>query len=414
MIDKKQLKDSETFCMLPFMHIYGSAGGNLVPCCEAQEEALNNPGETAQESWNNDNYRELRRALANNERPDRCRVCWHNEDSGIDSNRLQWEKDNWADFADKIEVNDDYSMMTDPLWLELKVSNFCNLKCIMCSTHSSYKRVQDMDIIGKYGAVEETRLLRPTDLFASLNEWPDLWEHVHTLQFTGGEPIINQEHYDLLAGIPAHRKPHIKLRYATNISYIKFKKYNLIDIWSEFKHTNIKVSMDGIGDVYDYIREGAEWDNIYGNMLELNNYRGKIDLAAGITVQAHNIFQMPEFYDFWKESPIDLHFVTANILQTPKYLNPSIWHSRYKDAIIEKLRAAESRHPEMDRFATYMENNTDEKYHLYMRMRKYTRDIENRYKPNITLAEMTQKYLGMPLEDMEQVFAQQEQFGVKK
>ena len=31
------LKDSNTFCLLPFMHTYGSANGNLVLCCEAQE-----------------------------------------------------------------------------------------------------------------------------------------------------------------------------------------------------------------------------------------------------------------------------------------------------------------------------------------------------------------------------------------
>ena len=413
MIDKKHLLKSDTFCMLPFMHIYGSARGDLVPCCEAQEVQLNNPGESAQDTWNNDNYRELRRALANGERPKRCDVCWHNEDSGIVSNRQQWQDDNWNDFSDLIEVNDDYSVNNDPLWLELKVSNFCNLKCIMCSTFSSYKRSQDRDILNKYGGHHTDELMRPTTLFESLNQWPDLWEHVHTLQFTGGEPIINQEHYDLLAGIPEHRRPHIKLRYATNISYIKFKKHDLIKIWSEFKHTNIKVSMDGIGDVYDYIREGGDWNTVYNNMLVLNQYRGKIDLAAGITVQAHNVFQMPEFYDFWRESPIDLNFITANILQTPKYLNPSVWHSHYKMAIIEKLRGAESRHPEMDRFATYMESNLEEKYAQYMRMRKYTRDIEKRYQPKTNLAEMTKKYLGMELENMEQVFAQQGDFGIE-
>lgn len=412
MIDKKQLQSSSTFCMLPFMHIYGTANGNLVPCCEAQETYLNNPGESAESAWNNDNYRELRRALANGERPDRCDVCWHNEDSGIVSNRQQWEHDNWTDFADIIEVNNDYSVNNKPLWLELKVSNFCNLKCIMCSTFSSYKRSQDIDILNKYGGVHTTELQRPTTLFESLNRWPDLWEHVHTLQFTGGEPIINQEHYDLLAGIPEHRKPHIKLRYATNISYIKFKQYNLIDIWSKFKHTNIKVSMDGIGDVYDYIREGGSWDTVYSNMLELSQYKDKFALATGITVQAHNVFQMPEFYDFWRESPIELSFITANILQRPAYLNPSVWHSKYKEAIIKKLRDAESRHPEMNRFATYMEHNLEEKYANYMRMRKYTRDIEARYKPSITLEQMVEKYLGMPLESMDTVFAQQEQFGV--
>lgn len=399
-LDNKKLSQSKTFCMLPFMHIYGSAGGDMVPCCEAQELPLNNPGETALESWNNENYRELRRAVANGERPKRCEVCWHNEDSGIVSNRQQWEKDNWAEFGEIISVNEDYSVNNPPLWIELKVSNFCNLKCIMCSTHSSYKRVADLDIISKYTKDGyETRLLRPTDLFESLNEWPELWDTVHTLQFTGGEPIINQEHYDLLAGIPAEIKKNIKLRYASNLSYIKFKKHDLVKIWSEFKHVNIKVSMDGIGDVYNYIRQDGDWDTVYANMMALNDVPN-VDLAAGITVQAHNVFQMPEFYDFWKQSPVDLKFITANILQTPKYLSPALWQDGHRDAIIDKLRGAESRHPEMDRFATYMENNTKE-YMIYARMRKYTRDIENRYNPEVTLKQMVKRYLKMPLEGMD-------------
>lgn len=393
--------------MLPYMHIYGSAGGDMVPCCEAQEVPLNNPGETALESWNNDNYKELRRALANDERPERCAVCWHNEDSGIVSNRQQWEHDNWNTFADKISVNDDYSVNNPPYWVELKVSNFCNLKCIMCSTHSSYKRVADLDIISKYTKDGyETRLLRPTDLFASLNEWPELWDHVHTLQFTGGEPIINKEHYDLLEGIPLEAKKRIRLRYASNLSYIKFKKYDLIKIWNEFKHVNIKVSMDGVGDVYNYIRQDGNWDTVYANMMALNDEPG-IDVAAGITVQAHNIYQMPEFYQFWKESPVDLKFITANILQTPNYLSPAIWQGEYRDAIIRKLRANQDEHPEMDRFATYMENNTS-KYMIYARMRKYTRDIEERYKQDINLKKMVKTYLNMPLEGMDIVAQENE------
>ena len=71
---------------------------------------------------------------------------------------------------------------------------------------------------------------------------------------------------------------------------------------------------------------------------------------------------MPEFYQFWKDSPVDLKFITANILQTPNYLSPAIWQGEYRNAIIRKLRANQDEHPEMDRFATYMENNQ----HPYM------------------------------------------------
>lgn len=402
MINKDKLKQSKTFCMLPFMHIYGSAGGDMVPCCEAQEIPLNNPGETALESWNNENYKELRRALAKDERPERCNVCWHNEDSGIVSNRQQWEEDNWEEFSDIIEVNDDYSVTNNPIWIELKVSNFCNLKCIMCSTHSSYKRVKDLDIITKYQKDgHETKLLRPTTLFNSLNSWPELWETVHTLQFTGGEPIINKEHYDLLESIPQHLKHKIKLRYASNLSYIKFKQYDLIKIWNEFKSVNIKISMDGVGDVYNFIRRDGDWDNVYSNMLALNSYP-TIDVAAGITVQSHNVFHMPEFYDFWKTSEVDLKFITANVLQTPRYLTPSVWPAEYREAIISKLKGALDRHPEMQRFINYIESNQPN-IRDYAKMRKYSRDIEERYPMSISLKSLVRDQLGLEIENMASV-----------
>ena len=91
------------------------------------------------------------------------------------------------------------------------------------------------------------------------------------LQFTGGEPIINKEHYDLLESIPTEVKRRINLRYASNLSYIKFKQYDLIKIWNEFRSVNIKVSMDGVGDVYNYIRRDGDWDNVYNNMKVLND-----------------------------------------------------------------------------------------------------------------------------------------------
>lgn len=408
MKDLDKLKQSDTFCMIPFMHIYGTAKGDIVPCCEAQEATMNIQGEHPHETWNSNSYRLLRKALCNGIKVEACDVCWHNEESGIISNREQFLKDSWEDFRDYIKVNDDFTVDNPPLWLELKVSNFCNLKCIMCSTHSSYKRVQDIDIISKYSKNYTTELHHPTRLFKELGEYPGLWDAVKVLQFTGGEPIINQEHYDLLDSIPKDIRHKIRLRYATNISYLKFKQYDLLDIWSQFKSVNIKVSMDGTDDVYNYIREGGDWDTVYSNICVLNDVPN-ITVAVGITVQAHNIYQMPEFYQFWKDSHVNLHFITANILQTPHYLSPAVWHSKYRDAIIAKLKRYVNETPELHKFITYMENNT-RPYAHYMRFRKYTRDIEERYNPCTTLAKMTEKYMDIELESMEQVFAQQKEF----
>ena len=56
----------------------------------------------------------------------------------------------------------------------------------------------------------------------------------------------------------------------------------------------------------------------------------------------------------------------------------------------------------MDRFATYMEN-TQRNMRDYAKMRKYTRDIEERYDPKIKLKAMVKRYLKMDLENMTEV-----------
>ena len=140
--------------------------------------------------------------------------------------------------------------------------------------------------------------------------------------------------------------------------------------------------MDGVGDVYNYIRQDGDWDTVYENMLTLSTVPN-IDLAAGITVQAHNIFHMPEFYRFWRSPPIDLKFITANMLQTPKYLSASLWHGEYRDAILEKLLMHMNGILKWQGLKPHMENN-EPHYPLYVKMRKYTRDIEARYEKGVT------------------------------
>ena len=157
--------------------------------------------------------------------------------------------------------------------------------------------------------------------------------------------------------------------------------------------------MDGVGDVYNYIRRDGDWDNVYNNMKVLNN-EPTINLAVGITVQSHNIFHMPEFYKFWKESPVFLQFITANILQTPKYLRPNLWPDEYRELIIKKLEEAEQEFPAMKKFITYMKSN-DTVIRDYAKMRKYTRDIEGRYKLDIDLKSLVRSHLGVKLEGMD-------------
>ena len=387
------IEKGPTMCILPWMHIYTSAGGDVVPCCEAQEAYMNKPGESLRDTWNGERYRELRRALMAGEQHPACHVCWHNEANGIDSNRQINEQDFWDDYADKIVAFDDGTVETAPMWIESKVSNFCNLKCKMCSTESSYKRTHDLDIIRKYSPEDaefqhETRLLRPLELYEYLQNDPDLWEDVDRLQFSGGEPIINQEHYDLLNSIPKHRRHRIQLRYASNLTHLKFKDNDLIDLWSQFRHVQVKISVDGVGDVYDYIRTGAQFDDVISNIRTLYASPVNVSLGLGFTVQAFNCFQLPEFYDYFESMGIDWFHIGAYMLQTPKYLNIGVYPEPIRNAVIEKLQAD----GRFEHIVKYLQSNDRSKL-WEKKTVPYARALEKRYNDTDTLEGLLKKYL---------------------
>jgi len=387
------IEKGPTMCILPWMHIYTSAGGDVVPCCEAQEAYMNKPGESLRDTWNGERYRELRQSLMAGEQHPACHVCWHNEANGIDSNRQINEQDFWDDYADKIVAFEDGTVETAPMWIESKVSNFCNLKCKMCSTESSYKRTHDLDIIRKYSPEDaefqhETRLLRPLELYEYLQNDPDLWEDVDRLQFSGGEPIINQEHYDLLNSIPKHRRHRIQLRYASNLTHLKFKDNNLIDLWSQFRHVQVKISVDGVGDVYDYIRTGAQFDDVISNIRTLYASPVNVSLGLGFTVQAFNCFQLPEFYDYFESMGIDWFHIGAYMLQTPKYLNIGVYPEPIRNAVIEKLQAD----GRFEHIVKYLQSNDRSKL-WEKKTVPYARALEKRYNDTDTLEGLLKKYL---------------------
>ena len=84
---------------------------------------------------------------------------------------------------------------------------------------------------------------------------------------------------------------------------------------------------------------------------------------------------MPSFMTFGKRE-VDLNLLLQCITNT-RYLTPGVWPAEYREAIISKLKDALDRHQEMQRFINYIESNPN--IRDYAKMRKYNRDIEERY-----------------------------------
>jgi len=164
------------------------------------------------------------------------------------------------------------------------------------------------------------------------------------LYIVGGEPLIIQEHSDLLEMlVKSGHSENLQLEYNTNLTNITNKVY---DAWEHFKEVRIGASIDGYGRVLEYQRHPAKWSAIYENMQELENNKN-INLKAWIafTITAYNVYHLPEFMK-WKLcdsnltrfNPANAHrpVISEHLAHLPKYLNIKILPKHHKEAIVAK------------------------------------------------------------------------------
>src|SRR4029078_12796393 len=91
---------------------------------------------------------------------------------------------------------------------------------------------------------------------------------------------------------------------------------HIIDRLMKFREVNLYLSLDGIGEVYEYIRYPARWDTVDSNVRILKEQHG-LDCTVVPTVQIYNVLRLPELYRYCDSLRLA---VTLNILNTPDWL----------------------------------------------------------------------------------------------
>jgi hypothetical protein len=82
----------------------------------------------------------------------------------------------------------------------------------------------------------------------------------------GGEPLLIRENEIILQKL-LEVNPNVQIFVNTNLSHIKNNK--IFNLLLQFKNVCWIVSVDDMGDKYNYIRWPGTWDNFYNNLLEL-------------------------------------------------------------------------------------------------------------------------------------------------
>lgn len=335
----------DTICMLPWVSIEASPTGSARPCCLAREDI---PGidlrkDTLEDAYKSVYMQDLRKQFRAGEKPATCKLCWDEEAAGRASKRINSR----VRLKEMYQTVDWYNNSPDQLWfVDLKLGNICNLKCRICGSWSSSKwAAEEMDYLPK--SVNKKEHIAYTWL--KQGKWPEespgFWENLKTLlphikyfEFTGGEPWLIEEHWDLLKyALEQGYSKNIDIHYNTNATQIP----KHLDLWKNFGRVDVAFSVDNVGKRFEYERYGADWsmanniiDGIHGWGTETDN----ITTQLCFTVNIQNVYYLDELLE-WADTK-NFGSIYFNMLHSPNHMSIQYMTPAAKELVLNKLKTS--------------------------------------------------------------------------
>ena len=387
----------EKFCVLPWVSLETSPIGTVRPCCLTEEEIVDNNGNkfnlnsASFSNIQNSNYmQKLRQDFLEGKQPSACRKCWQEERAGRTSKRMHT-----LDRLKHIVPEQSWSKDAKPLvFLDLKLGNICNLKCRICGSWSSSAfAVEELANLtpgeDRKSSYHYTMLKQgawPKENPTFWNEIDQVIDQIRYIEFTGGEPFMIQEHFDMLQRlIDKGIAGNIEIHYNTNGTQYP---EDADTIWQHFKLVEIAFSIDDIGPRFEYQRTNAVWQEVcrnIGRFRTLKENYSNIRLQVCTTVNVFNVFYLEEVANWIETQNFD--FVYWNMMHDAYYFSISTLPESAKQAITQKLQAANINEKTKKEFVQIIEfmNNGPSNDGFILRMK--VSDLDRKRHQNLALVE---------------------------
>jgi MoaA/NifB/PqqE/SkfB family radical SAM enzyme len=279
---------------------------------------------------------ELRTGFLSGKRPETCRKCWNEEDAGRISKRMHT-----LDRLKHMLPDQDWTIDAKPLmFVDLKLGNICNLKCRICGSWSSstfateelqhLMRNEDRKDNHHYHMLRQGAWPRENQQF--WNEIAGISDQIQYIEFTGGEPFMIQEHFNMLQGlVDRGLAGNIEIHYNTNGTQWPEQAEA---IWKNFKIVEIAFSIDDVGERFEYQRSNAVWTEVIGNIARFRELRSRhtnIRLQICCTINVFNVYYLETVAAWILEQKMD--FVYWNIMHDAYFCSISSLPERAKRVI---------------------------------------------------------------------------------
>jgi organic radical activating enzyme len=201
-----------------------------------------------------------------------CHKCYTHEKNNTPSSRLFYN------------TYDDVPSKDLPTMVDLDFSNFCNLKCLMCSPTRSSEWAKDQ------GYPDNGIKSISMEL---INDLVSISDDIEQMTIQGGEPSIMNEYeyyFECLDKKKLLRK--IDLQIITNATNVNTRFYKLLE---KFKSVRLSVSVDAFGKANNYIRWPSNFGQIEKNIIKMSELKNNVKVEI---LNSLNVLSMFNYHDF--------------------------------------------------------------------------------------------------------------------
>jgi sulfatase maturation enzyme AslB (radical SAM superfamily) len=261
------------------VHPFASAmieNGQYSICASSKSSGITALDANLTEFFHGDYMQGVRSTMLSGAWPDHCEACKTAEAEGRESLRTKSLRTLSEEEITKPRLR----------YLDLRLSNRCNLGCRMCWPGQSSVIAEEQGIRMDIGYRDDT-----------LDSIVD--SGLRELYITGGEPLLVPENYQLLERLEkSGQAANMTLIMNTNCMVMPDRFMSLI---TQFKRGLINLSIDGHGPVQEYIRWPSKWSKIDVNLrrwLEFGRANPRFKLRFTPVIQVLNAPYLDEYLDY--------------------------------------------------------------------------------------------------------------------
>ena len=324
----KRIKPSEgnkTFCMAPWTHTYLSPQTERRLCCASREPAQsfkqyidtgNDAKEykplTLKEHWNSDHMKSVRLRMMAGEELSECEVCDHKL-LNTDVYRSYWNQ-LFKDRVDEAYTTTDETGATtmQTISFDYRFNNLCNFKCRMCGDMLSSSWEAETRKNKTWTKESQPWMASPLrEQIINFQDTQVVQEFVDAVEtktikeiyWCGGEPLMWDMHWKAMQRIiELGFAKEVYVRYNTNLSRTSLKGIKLFDLLPEFQDWQICSSLDGTGEVGEYIRDGLNYEQWLRNFKEgLAVAKTSREMRLDYTITMPGLLELKNMFDLSQE-----------------------------------------------------------------------------------------------------------------